>query len=353
MNNFREWLSDNLRYIMLIVGIAIVLVALFFGVRALSGVLAEKNDTKTEEAAAEEKTEEAATPTPTPTAAPEAEKPQAETTPAANEAGGALEKNANPQLNSLTTNYYEALATKDVARLTGLVDEMTEENAAAILSAGDQVYSSVDAYTKKGLEDNSFVIYARYDLNGVPTIDRLYAVAAENGGYYVKKTPLSDEQKNYLSTLDDTASVKALYEQASLETEATKARFEEEQRAAEAAAQAEAERIAAEQAAAEEAARLAAEQAAAEEAARREAERIAAEEAAAQAAWEAEHKETPAHTNGTCNIRPNPSYEGQVVYYDMPAGSQIVVIGNTEAGWRHIRWGEYEGYIGGHFVVYD
>ena len=41
MNNFREWLSDNLRYFMLIFGILAVLVALFFGVRAISARISD------------------------------------------------------------------------------------------------------------------------------------------------------------------------------------------------------------------------------------------------------------------------------------------------------------------------
>ena len=35
MDNFREWLSDNLRYIELILGILVVVLGLFFGVRAV------------------------------------------------------------------------------------------------------------------------------------------------------------------------------------------------------------------------------------------------------------------------------------------------------------------------------
>ena len=36
LDSFREWLSDNLRYLMLIAAILIVLAALFFGVRAMT-----------------------------------------------------------------------------------------------------------------------------------------------------------------------------------------------------------------------------------------------------------------------------------------------------------------------------
>ena len=37
LDDFREWLSDNLRYILLGLAILVVLVILFFGARALMG----------------------------------------------------------------------------------------------------------------------------------------------------------------------------------------------------------------------------------------------------------------------------------------------------------------------------
>ena len=42
MDNFREWLSDNLRYFMLGGAILLIVVVLFFGIRAFMG--SEKGD---------------------------------------------------------------------------------------------------------------------------------------------------------------------------------------------------------------------------------------------------------------------------------------------------------------------
>ena len=41
MDDFREWLSDNLRYIMLGLGIVLVLAILFFGIRFLTNKLSD------------------------------------------------------------------------------------------------------------------------------------------------------------------------------------------------------------------------------------------------------------------------------------------------------------------------
>ena len=43
MDSFREWLSDNLRYICLILGILIILIGVFFGVRTLTRVISSGN----------------------------------------------------------------------------------------------------------------------------------------------------------------------------------------------------------------------------------------------------------------------------------------------------------------------
>ena len=42
MDDFREWLSDNLRYIMLGLGIVLVLAILFFGIRFLTNKLSDE-----------------------------------------------------------------------------------------------------------------------------------------------------------------------------------------------------------------------------------------------------------------------------------------------------------------------
>ena len=43
MDNFREWLSDNLRYIMLGLGIVLVLALLFFGIHFVTGLFEDKD----------------------------------------------------------------------------------------------------------------------------------------------------------------------------------------------------------------------------------------------------------------------------------------------------------------------
>ena len=117
MDDFREWLSDNLRYFMLGFGILAVVLILFFGVRFISSKFGNQKTTEPKQ----ETQQETETPTPT----QEAEETPAttaepETTPAA----GELELNAYPQVNALIEKYYAALTGKDVQSLKELVDEL-------------------------------------------------------------------------------------------------------------------------------------------------------------------------------------------------------------------------------------
>ena len=117
MDDFREWLSDNLRYFMLGFGILAVVLILFFGVRFISSKFGNQKTTEPKQ----ETQQETETPTPT----QEAEETPAttaepETTPAA----GELELNAYPQVNTLIEKYYAALTGKDVQSLKELVDEL-------------------------------------------------------------------------------------------------------------------------------------------------------------------------------------------------------------------------------------
>ena len=117
LDNFREWLSDNLRYFMLGFGILAVVLILFFSVRFISSKFGNQKTTEPKH----ETQQETQTQTPT----QEAEETPAttaepETTPAA----GELELNAYPQVNALIEKYYAALTGKDVQSLKELVDEL-------------------------------------------------------------------------------------------------------------------------------------------------------------------------------------------------------------------------------------
>lgn len=356
MDNFREWLSDNLRYILLILAVLAVLAGLFFGIRFLSQTYAQRTakadfssdsivDSAEAASAAVESKESVssgtesvtvtptatATPTPTATVTPTATAtptPTAEPTPV----GGTLQKDAVPEVTNLVTQYYTALQNRDPDLMRTVVNNLAQDDAYKIADADETTYTDIAAYTKNGQEADSYLVYAYYKYQdagtytAMPGLSQLYAKKTEDGSYKIITDAYDSAMQAYVDSVNNSDDVKNLVAQVQTEYESAQAAEED------AKAQAEAQAAAEQQAAADA--------------------QKAAEEAAAQAAYEAEHKETPAHLNGTCNVRSGPGYEYGVIYPDLPSGTAVTVIGDTGAGWIHIRTDSVEGYVGGHFVSY-
>ena len=107
MDDFREWVSDNLRYMLLGLAIIIMLVLLFFGIRFLTSVFGGSGEQKNVQEQQQEDPVVIVDPETTeePTAEP-TEEPVAEPT---QEPVEQLEKNAYPEVVALIQNYYTAL----------------------------------------------------------------------------------------------------------------------------------------------------------------------------------------------------------------------------------------------------
>lgn len=209
MNDFREWLSDNLRYILLGLFIILALIAILLGVRFLSAKLGS-SDTK--EAVNQEKqqdadskdTEEDTTPsaTVTPTEAPDE---------------NLLEKNAYPEVNAIIQKYYTALGSKDIDGIKALVDELSVTDELKVTR--DQYldgYSNVEVYTKKGMDEGSYVVFAcySYKYKGIDTLvsglSQLYVSAKEDGSLYISTQEQNQEVQQYITQTMQDADVQSL-----------------------------------------------------------------------------------------------------------------------------------------------
>lgn len=183
MNEFREWLSDNLRYFMLGGGILLVLILIFVGIKFISSKTT--GNEKEIEAAAHE------TPTPTPTKAEEPTATPTETPTVTETPSDELAKNAVLEINTLIESYYNAIAANDVETLRTLVDTLTAEDESTIASDPVESYSNITVYTLSGFEENSYITYVSYkyklpDIDtSVPGLSQLYIQANENGNLYI------------------------------------------------------------------------------------------------------------------------------------------------------------------------
>lgn len=195
MDDFREWLSDNLRYFMLGFGIIAVLVLFFLGIRFIADTLEDKDDqpqvTKEQEEEKQDTMEKEET---TPTVEPEITNEPEKT--------NTLEKNAYPTVNALMNKYFEALGNKDITTLKTLVDTLSAEDEQAIQNNQYiDAYSGVESYTKPGVKEGSYVVFACFGhkyksyIDILPGMSYLYVDTREDGSLYIVSNPTQEQQK--------------------------------------------------------------------------------------------------------------------------------------------------------------
>ena len=228
MNDFKEWLSDNLRYLMLGFFVILVLVLAFFGIRFVSARIAEKpkepsvtqeTPEVTEEPKQEDVSEGVAVPTPT-------EKL---------DEGNPLENNAHPQVNAIIQSYYRALGEKNINGIKAVVDELDPAEEAKITK--DQHmdgYSNVVVYTKDGLAEGEYIVFAsyHYKFKGVdalvPGLSQLYVRTRGDGSLYISMQEDGEETQQYITKTMQDADVEALIQE--IKEEYAKAQEDEELR---------------------------------------------------------------------------------------------------------------------------
>lgn len=190
LDDFREWLSDNLRYFMLGGGILLVVLVLFFGIRACTRL--RKGDSEGDAQKVENDSQGDNT------SLPETE---------GNAEGGegqedsSLEKN-NEEIKSLLTKYYEALSENDITKLKSLVENLLPEDETRITNSNDFIekYQLGDIYSQKGLTDDSRVVFACYDFfcSGIdtpaPALAQLYVVKNSDGEWKVDGSAWEDSR---------------------------------------------------------------------------------------------------------------------------------------------------------------
>ena len=208
MDNFREWLSDNLRYFMLGGAILLIVVVLFFGVRAFMG--SGKGDSSKDTAENQETTDN--------------DQGNVPSSPANDgETDGKKDANpmekANEEITSLIKSYYKALGDKDITTLRTLVDNLAPADESKITNAKYiEGYEAGDIYTKKGLDDDSYVVYScfYYICQGidtkVPALAEFYVVKDTDGNWKIDGAVHddSDEITKYEVSLRQDDDVKEL-----------------------------------------------------------------------------------------------------------------------------------------------
>lgn len=197
LGSFREWLSDNLRYILLGLAIILVLVIAVFVVKLAGGhggkdgrnqsesrnVVVETNsesDTKTEK---------------------ESEEPLTENDASVLEA---------------VQKYYTAMGNKDMETLEGMVESLTDAEKQKIQSLIIESYNNIAVYSKSGKTADSYVVYAYYEAKIadieelVPSLACLYLKKNEAGSFYIADWKADKEVSDYVAEVNQDSDVQAL-----------------------------------------------------------------------------------------------------------------------------------------------
>ncbi|MDO5702422.1 MAG: SH3 domain-containing protein [Lachnospiraceae bacterium] len=370
-----EWLSDNLRYIILGAAIFGVLALLFFGVRAISSrVRGNENAAGKTESTAGADTQSAGT----------------DTAPAAIIETGADHGTlsaADADIVTLIEAYYQAMGSRDVAGVQAVTDTLPADQIERI-NASNVTYSGVRAYVKNGPDADSRVVYVYYQYRDgssgtvMPGLSQMLIRKGADGAWKIVYSTLTESEQSYIEAVTSDADVQALIalfrtEYASVEstvaaasadtaagsaqpesgnTETAQAAAEQDGTAQETASEdedndeetspdAEAEEETIDENLIGQEYRESAE-------ASEDADRItveegnSAEEAPAQGH---EGEEWTASVNTSCNVRSGAGYDYSVVG-GVTQGTEVTVIGDIVDGWWHIRTGGIEGYIGGQFI---
>lgn len=198
LDNIREWISDNLRYILIGVAGILILVIAFFAVRLISGL----GSPKEQEPETQQVTEN--------------DKAEAQTD--AERSESLLERNQEEVLDVIT-RYCTARAAKDYDTLAQIWEVFDETTTPAELEREDaavESYSNIMTYSKPGMTDGSYVVYVYLDikLTGIntlaPSLWEEYLITNESGDLVIADKESSKELQDFLLELQSDEDVQVL-----------------------------------------------------------------------------------------------------------------------------------------------
>lgn len=125
-----------------------------------------------------------------------------------------LEVDAYPEINDLMKRYYGAAATGDLLTINSIKSGLDEKEQIVVQKKADYIssYPVITCYTKKGPVDDSYLVYAYYEVKlegydeSIPGLNAWYVCKNENGEYYINEDPQDEKISEYckiVSVQDD------------------------------------------------------------------------------------------------------------------------------------------------------
>lgn len=134
-----------------------------------------------------------------------------------------LEENTHSSVERLVSKYLDCIVSGDTDALSEIVDDLSDSDKEEVqkLSKAYEAYSNLQCYTKKGPEDDSYIVFVCCDMKitGVetlaPYISCLYVSAKDDSGNrYIRYNNVEEDQElqAYVQELEQDPEVKALYD---------------------------------------------------------------------------------------------------------------------------------------------
>lgn len=116
------------------------------------------------------------------------------------------EEDAYPNVNSIVTSYMDAMSVGDSDTMASLSNSLSDERRAFFEAQAQYIgsYSDYHFYTKKGPEENSYIVLTTYNLlikeepNKIPGLLSLYVCTDSSGALYINNGELSSDDDAYI-----------------------------------------------------------------------------------------------------------------------------------------------------------
>lgn len=235
LDNFREWLSDNLRYILLGLAVLLVVVIAFFTIHLITrGSKSDQSQKETNTATVQDGKDSAQTEGDSEAGSMAESETQGETEEDGTTSGTAenpLTKEASDSaIQSLMVKYYTAVAARDYDTLAS-IDETFDEDAKAAVDAESAIesYNNIVTYTKAGLTEGSYIVYIYYEakITGIdtlaPSLREKYVVTDADNSLKISDKRSSQELIDYILDMQSDSSVQKLIKDVNQNLEDAKA----------------------------------------------------------------------------------------------------------------------------------
>ncbi|MDD7389744.1 MAG: SH3 domain-containing protein [Lachnospiraceae bacterium] len=127
-----------------------------------------------------------------------------------------LTEDTNPDINELFTTYFADLAKGDVKALGKIMVKAPDKDTVAKESEYIEDYQNIKCYSKKGILDDTYVVYVYYEVKFknidtlAPSMIREYVCTNEDGALYINNGEVSGEVASWLEEVQTSDSAVSL-----------------------------------------------------------------------------------------------------------------------------------------------